>query len=129
MYKLKAGLCIQSRYQLLEELGEGGFAKVFKARDLELGREVALKFLKPDEVGSEDGMARFHREAKLLATLRHKNIVSVYSIDLSGADGPFLVTEYLQGCSLNEFIAEKGALSFNTCKDIFLQIRNSNQID
>lgn len=90
---------LASRYRSLRVLGQGGFGRVHAVRDLELGREVALKLLLAPE--NRDIRARFLREAETLATLRHPGVVEVY--DFGEADGvPYLVMELLDGESLQD---------------------------
>src|SRR5256885_8735594 len=67
-------------YELLEEIGAGGFGRVFRARDLGLEREVAIKVLHPSLTADLGVVERFRREAQLAARLRHPNIVSIYDI-------------------------------------------------
>jgi len=103
-----SGLIGQSlgHYQILEEIGEGGMATVYKARDTHLDREVAIKIIRR-EVFSPNQLdtilKRFEREAKSLAGLLHPNIVSV--IDYGKHDGlPYLVMAYLPGGTLKELL-------------------------
>jgi serine/threonine protein kinase len=72
-----------SHYHILEKLGEGGMGEVYRARDSKLNREVALKVL--PEVFAKDGerMARFHREAQVLASLNHPNIAAIHGLEES----------------------------------------------
>ena len=88
-----------SHFKIVEKIGEGGMGKVFLAEDLTLDRKVALKFL-PDAFTSDpERMARFEREAKLLASLNHPNIAGIYGLEQ--ADGSrFLVLEYVEGETL-----------------------------
>src|SRR6185295_10620720 len=95
------GTIIKDRYEIVQSLGEGGFATVFRAQDRELGRAVAIKFLKVSQFVKAGDFERFQREARLLAPLHHRNIVSIYAFELAQNDGtPFIVMEYLQGQSL-----------------------------
>ncbi len=118
--KIKPGAVLNGRYEILAEIGEGGFATVYKGRDLQLNRELAIKVVKTSGLG--ESMARFQREAKLLGSLSHRNIVSVYSFDLLDDQTPFIAMEYLQGKSLLQLIGEKGALEFVQLKSIMLQV-------
>ncbi len=118
---IKVGNIINGRYEILQHLGEGGFATVFKALDRELGREVAVKFLKLNHLDSED-QARFRREAKLLAKMAQRNIVTVYSYDLVEDSSPFIVMEYLQGRNLRSLLRESGGLSMQLCCDVLGQV-------
>jgi len=96
------------RYQILELLGKGGMAMVYKAYDTRLEREVAVKIIRleafpPEEL--HDVLKRFEREAKALARLSHPNIVKV--MDYGEYEGsPFLVLEYLPGGTLKHRIGE-----------------------
>ncbi len=125
------GSIINGRYELLSKIGEGGFATVFLARDHDLGRDAAVKILRPDAFDEEDRV-RFKREARLLGKLVHANIVSAYAFDfLSGsldgqgedeAQSPFIVMEYLEGESLAKILARDGKLDFEQFCEIFLQV-------
>ncbi|MBX9723380.1 MAG: serine/threonine protein kinase, partial [Candidatus Obscuribacterales bacterium] len=118
--KINPGAVLNGRYEILAELGEGGFATVYKSKDLQLNRELAIKVVKAAGLG--DSMARFQREAKLLGGLSHKNIVSVYSFDLLEDQTPFIAMEYLQGKSLLQLIGQQGALEFSQLKSIMVQV-------
>ncbi len=96
------------RYRLESALGEGGMGVVWKARDTELQRTVALKQVKLERVGSEETLQRFLREARVAAKLRHPNIVGVY--DVGCCDGQHFITmEYIEGRTLAAWLAETGA--------------------
>lgn len=120
--QLELGQIIKDRYKLTESIREGGFTTVFRADDLELNREVAVKFMKPNAFVSENSFVRFQHEATQMMQLPHKNLLAIYSVDLSGTDLPMLVTEYLPWRSLGELLADKKGLSYEDCKDIFAQI-------
>jgi len=94
------------RYHILEQLGEGGMAVVYKAFDTRLERNVAIKVILPQKQHTEKFIKRFEREAKALAQLSHPNIVKV--IDYGEQDGiPFLVMEYIPGGTLKKKLAGK----------------------
>jgi predicted Ser/Thr protein kinase len=93
------------RYQLEDELGTGGMATVYRARDRELRREVAIKVLFPHLAKQADVVRRFHREARAAAALEHPNILRVYDVgggQTVGGDPPFIVMELVRGRSLRE---------------------------
>ncbi len=97
------------RYTLERELGRGGMGVVYLARDAQLDRPVALKFLGSLVDHSEDFRKRFIREAKAAAKVNHPNIVSIY--DISATEGKsYIAMEYVDGVTLHRYVAEKGAL-------------------
>src|SRR4051812_27401739 len=95
-----------SRYRLLEEVGQGGMAVVYKGFDTTLNREVAVKVLHPHLAGMAESRARLQREAHAVAKLRHENILEIF--DYSGPDSPesFIVTEFIHGKTLKLFLGE-----------------------
>ncbi len=114
-----------SHYKILEELGEGGMGVVYKAEDTKLKRTVALKFLSPQAVGSEEDKKRFVREAQAAAALHHPNICTVYEIDeVEGQT--FIAMAYLDGQSLKEKIEAK-PLKFDKAVDIAMQVADGLQ--
>src|SRR5712691_10140623 len=86
-------------YEILSPLGAGGMGEVYRAIDTRLGREVALKILGEELVGSPDAARRFEREARAVAALSHPNILSIFEFDVEG-ETPFVVTELLEGATL-----------------------------
>ena len=93
-------------FRLLEKLGAGGMGVVYLARDEVLGREVALKLVRPDLLLFGNARERFRREIEAIARLRHPAILPVYS---AGEEGgvPFFVMEYVDGCSLSEVLTRR----------------------
>ena len=97
-----------SHYRLLDRLGEGGMGEVYRAEDLRLGREVAIKLLRRDAVASGEWLARFEREARLASSLQHPHICTIH--ELGEHDGqPFIAMERLEGQTMRERL-ERGAL-------------------
>ncbi len=89
-----------ARYQILEQLGEGGMGQVFKALDPRLDRFIALKLLHHDRIGSEEQIRRFAQEAKAASALNHPNIITIYEIEKI-PDGPeYIAMEYVEGQTL-----------------------------
>src|SRR4051812_4484059 len=93
-----------SRYKLLEEVGQGGMAVVYKGLDTTLNREVAVKVLHPHLADQPESRARLQREAHAVAKLRHENILEIF--DYSGPDSPesYIVTEFIHGTTLKSFM-------------------------
>ncbi len=103
--QVQAGL--PSRYRVIEEVGQGGMAIVYRAQDETLCREVAVKVLHPHLCSEPESKARLQREAQAVAKLRHDNILQIF--DYSGQDSPasFIVTEFIDGLTLKQFFATR----------------------
>jgi len=90
-------------YKILARLGEGGMGQVFRALDMNLGREVAIKFLLEDISGDQELSQRFINEGRVLATLHHPNVVSVFASDVDeNLKMTFLVMEFFDGASIDK---------------------------
>ncbi|NLH45616.1 MAG: Stk1 family PASTA domain-containing Ser/Thr kinase [Acholeplasmataceae bacterium] len=100
---------IGNRYQILESIGTGGMAEVYKAFDTFLNREVAVKILRAQYTDDEGFVSRFRQEAQSAARLIHPNIVNVYDVGRDD-DSYYIIMEYVKGRTLKEFISEVGAL-------------------
>jgi len=98
---------LNDRYQLLETLGKGGMARVYRARDLMLERYVAVKILREDHTRDPDFQERFRQEAKAAANLSHPNIVTVHDFGLDD-DKLFIVMEYVPGTDLKTLLQQRG---------------------
>jgi len=111
---------LANRYQLLQTLGSGGMAVVYRAKDLNLERFVAVKILRPDFSKDEEFRKRFHQEAKLVANLSHPNIVTVHDFGLDG-EHLFIIMEYVPGTNLKTLIREKTVIPINEANDLMIQ--------
>lgn len=109
-----------AQYSLIEKIGQGGMGEVFRARDTNLGRDVALKFLPDTLAHDSDRLSRFEREARLLASLNHPNIASIHDfVEASGKR--FLVLEMIEGEDLAERLA-RGPMSVDEALNVARQI-------
>jgi len=107
-------------YKVAEQIGKGGMGEVYRALDTKLGRDVALKILPPEFAADSDRLARFQREANVLASLHHPNIASIFGFETT-EDCTFLVMELVEGEDLSE-VLQRGPLPVDEVVDIGRQI-------
>jgi serine/threonine-protein kinase len=103
------GLFVGGRYRLDQVLGQGGMATIFGATDSKLGRQVAVKILRPEYGSDAQFVERFRHEAQAAASLNHPNIVAVYDYGTDPA-GPYIVMEQVAGGDLSVALGEHGPL-------------------
>ena len=108
---MKIGQIVKERYEILEILGEGGMAFVYKARDTQLERFVAIKTLKPNYVNQNTFVERFRREAQTAANLNHPNIVQIFDWGID--EEPYFVMEYIEGNTLTSIISKNRTISLS----------------
>lgn len=115
------GLTLVNRYEVVEKIGEGGMAFVYKAKDLKLNRLVAIKILKSEFASDKDFLEKFKDEAMSAASINDSNIVSIYDV---GSEDSFnyIIMEYINGKTLKDLINEKGALPYKEAIDIAAEI-------
>jgi serine/threonine-protein kinase len=118
---LKPGMFISDRYEIIDKVGSGGMADVYKARDHRLNRFVAIKVLKPEYSNDKSFVNKFRGEAQSAAGLSHPNIVNVYDV---GDDNGlyYIVMELVEGITLKRFIERKGKLEVKEAVGIAIQI-------
>src|SRR6202034_1295408 len=92
-------------YRVLEKIGAGGMGEVFRAHDERLGRDVALKLIRPASSDNPDHLRRFEQEARAAAALNHPNIFAIYDVGFEGST-PYIVSELLQGKTLRQRLNE-----------------------
>ena len=115
------GRLLDNRYEILEIIGTGGMAVVYKARCHRLNRLVAIKILKDEFARDEEFVRRFHAEGEAVAMLSHPNIVQVY--DVSSTDSAnFIVMELVTGISLRQYMEKKGVLNWKETLHFAMQI-------
>ncbi|WP_088105050.1 Stk1 family PASTA domain-containing Ser/Thr kinase [Halalkalibacter urbisdiaboli] len=115
---------ISGRYQILETIGGGGMANVYKALDVILDRHVAVKVLQPQFSDDEQFIKRFRREAQAATSLAHPNVVSIYDV---GEEGNiyYIVMEYVRGQTLKEMIQKNGPLPVEQALNFFEQMMSA----
>ena len=126
MEDIYIGQYLDNRYEILEKIGTGGMAVVYKARCHRLNRLVAIKILKSDLAQDADLRRRFHAESQAVAMLSHPNIVSVY--DVSHSDNiDYIVMEFIEGITLKQYINRKGLLNWKEALHFSTQIAKALQ--
>ncbi|MGN1414330.1 MAG: Stk1 family PASTA domain-containing Ser/Thr kinase [Anaerovoracaceae bacterium] len=115
---------LAGRYELIEKIGEGGMAVVYKARCRLLNRYVAIKILRPEFTKDESFIESFKKESQAAAGLSHPNIVSVYDVGKEG-NLHFIVMELVEGKPLSQLISEKGRLDYKEAIEITKQVASA----
>ena len=115
------GRLLDSRYEILEVIGTGGMAVVYKARCHRLNRLVAIKILREEYTQDEEFRRRFHEESQAVAMLSHPNIVSVYDVSTSN-DADYIVMELIDGITLKQYMEKKGTLNWKETLHFAMQI-------
>ena len=118
------GKLLGNRYEIIEKIGSGGMATVYKAKCLVLKRFVAVKVLRDEFTTDEEFIKRFNIEAQAVASLTHPNIVSVYDVGHEG-NLYYIVMELVKGKTLKEIIVEDGALGWKWSVKIAMQIASA----
>ena len=108
------------KYKLLDHLGTGGMSAVYLAEHAVMRRRVAIKVLPKNRVNDSSYLARFHREARAVASLDHPNIVRAFDVDNEG-DVHYLVMEYIEGRDLKTLVEKDGPLAYRTAADYIRQ--------
>lgn len=120
------GKKLDGRYELLELIGVGGMADIYKAKDLSEEKIVAVKILKNEFLGSEDFLRRFRNESKAIALLSHPNIVRIFDVGFTDKI-QFIVMEYIDGITLTEYIERQGVLKWRDALHFVTQILRALQ--
>lgn len=115
IHELTPGTILADQYEIIEELGRGGMGVVYRAKDRKLGREIAIKVLPKEFSQDWERLARFEREAKLLASLNHPNIATIYGLEESESIN-FLVLELAEGKTLAERVISRSLETEETLK-------------
>jgi eukaryotic-like serine/threonine-protein kinase len=118
--ELKIGDLLGGRYELLQLIGEGGMGAVYKARDLELEREVALKVIRPEMADHPEILQRFKQELILARQVTDRNVIRIFDIGEAGKT-KFITMEYLEGENLHQILKHRGKLEIAEAVDIMEQ--------
>ncbi|MBP7860354.1 serine/threonine protein kinase [bacterium] len=119
---LLVGQVLSKKYYVLSLLGQGGMNLVYKAKDLQTNKIVAVKALRTDGLSDQSVVTRFQREVQVLNRLNHPRIVGVHDYGTSKRGQPFFVMDYLEGKSLNQVLRKDGRLSVERFQDVFVQV-------
>lgn len=120
--KTLIGLVIDDRFEILSASGEGGMGSIYKARNLELDRVVAIKLLHATLLKDRENRARFDREGKILAELSHQHITTFHHIGVWKNQHPYIVMEYLEGSTLRDSINSINRLPLERALNVTVQI-------
>ena len=115
------GKMLDGRYEIIELIGSGGMANVYKAKCHRLNRMVAVKILKSDMAENEEIRRRFRDESRAVAQLSHSNIVSVYDVSSSG-DTEYIVMELIDGITLKQYMERRGQMDWRESLHFIIQI-------
>lgn len=115
------GVVLGNRYEIISEIGSGGMARVYKAKDRYLQRTIAIKVLKDEFKEDNEFLKRFDTEAQAAANLTHPNIVQIYDVGRDN-DQYYIVMEYVDGITLKEYIRQRSYLDWREAVNISIQI-------
>ena len=119
--ELSRGMIFTSRYEIIEELGQGGMGRVYRAHDTKLNEEIALKLIKPEIAADKRTIERFHNEIKIARKISHKNVCRTHDLHEEGRT-LYLTMEYVRGEDLKSLIVRTHALTVGTSLSIARQI-------
>ena len=125
------GKKLGNRYEIIEQIGAGGMATVYKAKDSLLNRYVALKVLKSQYVEDAEFKRKFIKEAQSAASLNHQNIVNIFDVgneEIDGRDVNYIVMEYINGKTLKEEIDQRGIIPVDEMINYSVQIASAIEI-
>src|SRR6267142_6998856 len=124
--RLLPGTLLGTRYEILTTLGEGGMGTVYKAKDRELGRLVALKVIRPEMASRPDVLERFKREILLASQVTHKNVLRIHDLGEAG-EIRLISMSYVEGTNLKGLLEREGALSLEKGLPLARQIGDALQ--
>jgi tRNA A-37 threonylcarbamoyl transferase component Bud32 len=115
------GTMLDERYLIEGVIGRGGMGVVYRARQQNMDKDMAIKMLYSHKVSEPEAIKRFHREAKTVTAVRHHHIINLYDFGMY-QNQPYLVMDYLEGKSLKDILKDEGALSFERAGKVFEQV-------
>ncbi|MCC6217735.1 MAG: serine/threonine protein kinase [Polyangiaceae bacterium] len=118
---VEPGVVLAGKYRVERVLGQGGMGYVVAARDLQLDRRVAVKFLLPEVLGVPDAAARFLREARASVRIQNEHVVRVIDVGTLETGAPYMVMEYLEGSDLGALVQQRGVLPVSEAADYVIQ--------
>lgn len=122
MGQLKAGEIFEKRYQVVKQLGVGGMGSVYRAKQIDAAnRDVAIKLISSTELEDPELAKRMLRESKILSQLEHKNIMTIFGINLDETNIPYMITEFIRGRSLRQVIDQEGPLPWQRASKLVIQ--------
>jgi len=110
------------RYEIVDKIGIGGMAAIYKVRDLVVGEELAIKIIRPEVATNDISLKRFRQEARAARDLNHPHIVGVHTYDISPDGIPFIIMEYIDGIDLGKVLKRQGTLNANMFFKTFIQV-------
>ena len=120
--QLAPGMTLRGKYEILEKIGEGGMATVYRAHHLHLKEDLAIKVVSPRLLGDKEFLDRFQHEAVITRRLRHPNAVRLDDFDLTEDGRPFIVMEYVRGQSLRSVLLKSGFMPVPRALDVARQV-------
>jgi serine/threonine protein kinase len=122
---MQPGSTVNQRYEILSEIGRGGMGVVYRARNLALGKDVAIKIFN-DSV-DPDGISRAKREAQALANVQHENLVHVFALETNEKGQLMLIFDFIEGETLSALLARASAIGYADIENLFTQLCNGLQ--
>jgi serine/threonine protein kinase len=122
MVELVAGTIVDERFEIIDELGQGGMGVVYRARHQQMDKIVALKVLRAQVSAESDKVLRFKREAQVISVLKHPNILDIFAIGLAKDNLPYIAMEFLSGAQLSELLARDGPMGWRKLLPLMIEV-------
>ncbi len=116
------GRIIDGRYRVGQQIGQGAMGLVYEGEHEQLGRKLAIKFIKPQAMATEVALQRFQNEARIAGSVGHRNIRGIVDMGITDGGLPYIVMHYLEGRSLGEVLRDQGALRVRDAVEIAIQV-------